>query len=196
LAYWETMGNELRHTIRGLAKDRGFTAMVVLSLAVGIGAITAIFSLVNGVLLRPPAYRDPERLVAAAQIVPSDAGGAIRSRGAGAGGVRNLRGGLLCGGAPAGGDGDSLALGAARGNVLGMVLRQGMMPVVAGLAAGAVLALAIGRYLASLLFEVSPRDPLAFAAAGTVLMVVSAVACLVPARRATKVNPIEALRVE
>src|ERR1017187_5133167 len=64
------MRNELRHTIRDLAKDRGFTAMVVLSLAVGIGANTAIFSLVNGVLLRPPAYRDPGRLVAAGQIVP------------------------------------------------------------------------------------------------------------------------------
>src|ERR1017187_8609924 len=64
------MRNELRHTIRDLAKDRGFTAMVVLSLAVGIGANTAIFSLVNGVLLRPPAYRDPGRLVAIDQIIP------------------------------------------------------------------------------------------------------------------------------
>ena len=89
-----------------------------------------------------------------------------------------------------GGDGDSHGVG--RGAIEGAgdgVLRQGMLPVVAGLASGAVAALIIGRYLASLLFAVSPRDPLAFAAAGTVLLVVSAMACLIPARRATKVNP-------
>ncbi|HEY2014910.1 MAG TPA: ABC transporter permease [Bryobacteraceae bacterium] len=89
-----------------------------------------------------------------------------------------------------------MALGANKSDVLGMVLFQGMMPVVAGLLAGAVAALAVGRYLASLLFEISPRDPLAFGAACTVLLLVSAAACLIPARRATRVNPIEALRFE
>lgn len=89
-----------------------------------------------------------------------------------------------------------MALGAAKSDVLGMVLVQGMTPVIAGLVAGAAASLAIGRYLASLLFEVSPRDPLAFAIAGTVLLLVSAAACLIPARRATSVNPIEALRFE
>ena len=89
-----------------------------------------------------------------------------------------------------------MALGAARSDVLGLVFRQGMMPVVAGLAAGAVAALAIGRFMASLLFEVSPRDPLSFAAACTVLLAVSAAACLIPARRATRVNPIEALHFD
>ncbi len=89
-----------------------------------------------------------------------------------------------------------MALGAAQGDVLRMVLRQGMMPVVGGLAAGAAAALAIGRYVASLLFQVSPRDPVAFTAATLVLLVVSAAACLIPARRATRVNPIEALRFE
>ena len=77
-----------------------------------------------------------------------------------------------------------------------MVLRQGMMPVLAGMAAGALSAVAIGRYLESLLWDVSPRDPLAFAVSGAVLLVVSAAACLVPARRATRVSPIEALRFE
>jgi putative ABC transport system permease protein len=89
-----------------------------------------------------------------------------------------------------------MALGASRGDVLRMVLGQGMMPVFAGLAAGALAALALGRYLASLLFEVSPRDPWAFAAASLMLLIVAAVACLAPAHRATKVNPIEALRFE
>jgi predicted permease len=89
-----------------------------------------------------------------------------------------------------------MALGAQRRDVLGMVLRQGMMPVLAGLAAGAVSAVAIGRYLESLLFQVSPRDPLAFAVSGAVLLGVSVAACVVPARRATRVSPIEALRFE
>lgn len=89
-----------------------------------------------------------------------------------------------------------MALGANRADVVRLVLRQGMAPVAVGLAAGAVGALALGHYVASLLFEVSPRDPLAFAAAAAVLLAVSAAACLLPARRATKVNPVEALRFE
>ena len=89
-----------------------------------------------------------------------------------------------------------MALGAQRRDVLGMVLRQGMMPVLARMAAGAMSALAIGRYLESLLWDVSPRDPLAFAVSGAVLLMVSVAACLVPARRATRVSPIEALRFE
>ena len=89
-----------------------------------------------------------------------------------------------------------MALGAQRRDVLAMVLRQGMMPVLAGMAAGALSAVAIGRYLESLLFHVSPRDPLAFAVSGAVLLLVSVAACLVPARRATRVSPIEALRFE
>jgi ABC-type antimicrobial peptide transport system permease subunit len=89
-----------------------------------------------------------------------------------------------------------MALGAQRRDVLGMVLRQGMMPVLTGMAAGALSAVAIGRYLESLLFHVSPRDPLAFAVSGAVLLLVSVTACLVPARRATRVSPIEALRFD
>jgi putative ABC transport system permease protein len=89
-----------------------------------------------------------------------------------------------------------MALGAERGDVLRMVLRQGMLPVLAGLGVGAAAALAIGRYLESLLFHVSPRDPVAFGVSGAVLLLVSAAACLIPARRATRVNPIDALRFE
>src|SRR5215831_9625788 len=65
-----SMGSELRQAARALWRDRSFSITVILSLAVGIGANTAIFSLVNGVLLRPPAYRDPERLVSVSQIIP------------------------------------------------------------------------------------------------------------------------------
>ena len=89
-----------------------------------------------------------------------------------------------------------MALGAARGDVLRMVLRQGMTPVFVGLAAGAAAALAIGRYLQSLLFHVSPRDPVAFGVAAAVLLLASVAACWIPARSATRVNPIDALRFE
>ena len=89
-----------------------------------------------------------------------------------------------------------MALGAPQGDVLRMVVRQAMMPVFAGLAVGGAAALAIGRYLESLLYHVSPRDPMAFGVSATVLLLVSAVACLIPARRATRVNPIDALRFD
>jgi ABC-type antimicrobial peptide transport system permease subunit len=81
-----------------------------------------------------------------------------------------------------------LALGAGRARVLRLVLRQGMTPVLAGLAAGALAALAVGSYVSSLLFEVSPHDPLAFTVAAMVLASVSALACWIPARRAASAS--------
>lgn len=64
------MRNEIRYAVRGLLRDPVFALMIVLSLAVGIGANTAIFSLVNGVLLRPPDFPHPERLVTVTQWAP------------------------------------------------------------------------------------------------------------------------------
>ena len=64
------MKNDLRYALRTLLRERGFSLTVVLSLAVGIGANTAIFSVVNGVLLRPLPLPEPERLAAVAEVVP------------------------------------------------------------------------------------------------------------------------------
>jgi putative ABC transport system permease protein len=89
-----------------------------------------------------------------------------------------------------------MALGARAADVLGLVLRQGMAPVVAGLAAGVAAALALARVLRSLLFEVSATDPRVMAGAVLVLAAVAAAACLMPARRAAKISPVEALRYE
>jgi len=89
-----------------------------------------------------------------------------------------------------------VALGAHTADVYGMVLRQGLMPVVLGLVAGLAAALALGRLLTSLLFEVSAADPLTIGTVMVALASVAAFACTVPALRATRVDPMSALRYE
>jgi predicted permease len=89
-----------------------------------------------------------------------------------------------------------MALGAGTGGLQRMVLWQGIRPVVAGLGVGIVGALAAGRILSSLLFQVSARDPLTIGGVALVLLAVSVVAALAPARRATHVDPMKALRFE
>jgi putative ABC transport system permease protein len=87
-----------------------------------------------------------------------------------------------------------MALGASRSAVLRMVLRQGLTLVLLGLAAGTIGALFLVRLMKEVLYGVSPTDPLTFLAVATVLLAVAIFACLMPARRATMVNPIAALR--
>ena len=87
-----------------------------------------------------------------------------------------------------------MALGAARGGVLWMVLRQGLILAAAGLAIGVGGALAVGRYLQALLFGISPTDPATIGLVGGVILVTASVACLIPALRATRVNPLDVLR--
>jgi ABC-type antimicrobial peptide transport system permease subunit len=87
-----------------------------------------------------------------------------------------------------------MALGAVPGSVLWMVLRQGAAQVVTGLALGIAGALVFTRVLANLLFGVQPTDPLTFLTVSLTLLAVAAMACLVPARRATAIQPVVALR--
>lgn len=89
-----------------------------------------------------------------------------------------------------------LALGARPRNILVMVIREGMLLVVAGIAVGVGGALALGRVLGSLLFEVKPTDPATFVGVAIALALVALAACYVPARRAMKVDPMIALRYE
>jgi putative ABC transport system permease protein len=89
-----------------------------------------------------------------------------------------------------------MALGAQRADLLGMVIRQGMTPVVIGLVAGIAAALSLGRAIRSLLFGVQPTDPLTIVGVTLTLLAVSALACLIPARRAMRVDPMVALRHE
>ena len=89
-----------------------------------------------------------------------------------------------------------MALGAERRQVWGLVLAQGMRPALVGVLVGAIAASFLVRYLRSQLFEVSAFDPMTFLMAGSVLLAVALLACSVPARRATKVDPMVALRYE
>jgi putative ABC transport system permease protein len=89
-----------------------------------------------------------------------------------------------------------MALGAQRGDVLCLVLRQGLMVTGLGLGIGLIISLAGARVLSSLLYEVGAADPLTFCAVSVMLTGVALAACYIPARRATKVDPIVALRYE
>jgi predicted permease len=87
-----------------------------------------------------------------------------------------------------------LALGAARGTVLRMVLGRGLMLVGAGLALGLAAALATGRFVTGMLYGVEPTDPVTYLAVSLTLAAVATAACLLPARRATAIDPLTALR--
>jgi putative ABC transport system permease protein len=86
------------------------------------------------------------------------------------------------------------ALGARPSDLTRMVLRQGLLLTIVASAIGLVAAAAMTRFMASMLFDVAPRDPLTFGLVALVLAAVAIAATLIPARRAMKINPIVALR--
>jgi len=89
-----------------------------------------------------------------------------------------------------------VALGAQRPDILKMILRQGIRPTLAGVAIGVFAGLALTRLMSSLLFGVGPNDWLTFLCVALLLLTVALAACFIPARRATRVDPIVALRYE
>ena len=89
-----------------------------------------------------------------------------------------------------------IALGAQRASVVGLIVRQELVPVVLGVMVGVAGAIAVGRAMRTLLFNVAPADPVTFVAMPVLLGAVALVACLVPARRALDVEPMNALRAE
>ena len=89
-----------------------------------------------------------------------------------------------------------MALGATPSSLRGLVLRQGVGLALLGIVAGGIGAMALARLLRSLLYGTAPTDPSSFAAAALMLGAVAALAAWIPARRATRVDPLEALRSE
>jgi ABC-type antimicrobial peptide transport system permease subunit len=87
-----------------------------------------------------------------------------------------------------------VALGATGANLVRLTVVRGVMPVTAGIGAGLVIALLLSRLMDGLLYELSPRDPGVFVGVSLVLFVVAVAASLVPALRATRVDPMLALR--
>jgi ABC-type antimicrobial peptide transport system permease subunit len=89
-----------------------------------------------------------------------------------------------------------MALGAQTRDVLRLIINQGMKPVVVGLAIGIIAAFALGRLIASQLFEVSANNPALLGGVTILLAATALFACLLPARRAAMVDPVQALRTE
>jgi ABC-type antimicrobial peptide transport system permease subunit len=89
-----------------------------------------------------------------------------------------------------------MALGAHRRDVFALIMRQGAMQTALAVGIGLLLSLAAGRVLAKILYDVSPTDPFALISASLMLAIAALLACFFPANRATRVNPITALRTE
>jgi putative ABC transport system permease protein len=89
-----------------------------------------------------------------------------------------------------------MALGAETADVLRLVMKQGLVQLAIGLTLGLALALGVSSLLQMILFEVNPRDPMVFIAIGAVLSLTAAAACFIPASRATRVDPLHALRYD
>jgi ABC-type antimicrobial peptide transport system permease subunit len=89
-----------------------------------------------------------------------------------------------------------MALGAHRRNVFALIMRQGALQTALAVGVGLLLSLGAGRILARILYQVSPTDPLALVSATFMLAAAALLACFFPANRATRVNPITALRTE
>ena len=88
------------------------------------------------------------------------------------------------------------ALGAQSSEVLGLLVREEFLLIVVGTVLGVVASLALTRFLASILFEVKPTDPMTFALVVALLLGVAILACLIPARRAMRIDPMVALRCD
>ncbi|HET7292336.1 MAG TPA: FtsX-like permease family protein [Vicinamibacteria bacterium] len=203
----EALLQDARHAARALVKSPGFTSVATLTLALGIGGSAAIFSVVDAV--RAVSAGDPDLPVASVTTLEA----AIRASTAGPrftalllasfAGVALLMAFVGLYAVLAGSVarrtrelGVRMALGAGRGALLSLVVGQSLRLAGLGVALGIVIALAGGRALESLLYDVKPRDPETLAGVAVFLIATALLASALPARRATRVDPMSALRYE
>ena len=169
---------DLRHAARLLARNPGSTAIAALSVAIGLGANTAIFTVEDALLWRPLPVRDPDRVVTVALIglyglIAYSVAGRTREIG-----IR-------------------MAIGAARSEVLRMVLRQAMTLAGVGIAIGAIASIAFARVMASAMQGLgSASTPATLIGVPVAVVVLTLVASYIPARHASQVDPLRALRYE
>jgi hypothetical protein len=211
------LSQDVRYAIRALLATPGFTAIAVVSLAIGIGANTAIFSVTNALLLRPLPYKNADRQVILWNTSP---GLGIMEDWFSTAQYFDIRNGqqsfedvAIAIGANANltGDGDPERVGTIRvssnllpmlgvrpllGDLLLLVVRQGTSIAVIGMVLGLAGAFALTRFMRTLLYGVQASDPATFAAIAATLTLVALVACFVPARRAARIDPIVSLRTE
>jgi hypothetical protein len=231
------LARDLRYAWRGLTRSPLFTLVALVSIALGIGAHTAIFTLVDEVLLRLLPVKNPQQLVlfnGARVHYGSNSGGNMlsfpmyedfrdnfveRRLRAEAGDISSRRrrsashaeartndpraeagGGRLMprvslplpNPAPTA----KMALGAVHGDVVWLVMREVLLLVGVGMAIGLLAAWALARFVSSQLYGISGTDPITVVGAAALLATVALLAGYVPARRATRVNPVLALRYE
>jgi ABC-type antimicrobial peptide transport system permease subunit len=220
--------SDLRFGLRLLAKTPAFTVVAILSLALGIGANTTVFSLMDAVMLRSLPVQNPEQIVEVATVVnggdpriepaltvydartlQEHVGTALY--------VERMQSitlgllGLLALVLTAIGIygvvaypvaqrtrelGIRMALGAQRIDVLKLILFKGLTLVAAGSAIGLLACYWLSSFVSSQLYGVAPYDPITLLSVAAILALVALLASYIPARRATRVNPLVALRYE
>ena len=176
----DALTRDLAYACRMMRRGPGFTATAILTLALGIGATTAIFTVVSGVLLRPLPFPEPEWLVSIREEQahgPNDFLGSPEV----VEWIKHSR---------------TMSRIGAFFNCSVLIVRRGLAPVAIGEAIGLAAALALNRVIASMLFHIATTDALTYIGVGVFWSMVGAAACYIPARRAIKFDPVEALRCE
>lgn len=231
MPFFESLSQDVRFAIRMLRKSPGFTAAAILTLALGIGANVAIFTLINGLLLRLLPYPQPESVVtvdrqfkdgtaygmsfikfrrferqnrsfeslaaydilgSGLNLVTASDSELVQSRRVSSDFFRasysvEERSREI---------GIRISLGAGAGRILSLVLGDGMRLTLTGTLVGLGSGLLLTKIFRGLFFGLTAANPFIFTAVPVLLTLVSLVACYIPARRATRVDPMTALRYE